>query len=191
MRDPISILFVDDEPALLRYVRRALLGDALDVITAGGGREAGEILAYRSVDVLVTDLDMPEMDGLTLLEQMRARYPWMLRALLTGAATLDRALRAINAGEIVRFFPKPFDPDTFKQAVETLAPQIRENRARAARAARADRVADHLRWIEAANPGVTHLELTPSGAVRVALAARLEQAKRAGSCAGTALVLAR
>jgi DNA-binding NtrC family response regulator len=139
--------------------------------------------------VLVTDLDMPEMDGLTLLEQARARYPWMLRALLTGAATLDRALRAINAGEIVRFFPKPFDPDAFKQAVEALAPQIQQNRERSARAARADRVAGHLRWIEAANPGVTRLEHTPSGAVRIALSARLEEAARAGSHAGAALVL--
>lgn len=189
MNDPMSTLFVDDDPALLRAVRRSLLGRDIDISTATSGHEALALLAARPVDLLVSDIEMPDMDGLELLAIARARYPFVLRALLSGAATLDRAVRAVNEDQIVRFFAKPFDPDVFVEAIEAITPQIQQSRERGARAAYGERVFSHLRWIEVEHPGVTRLPRTAAGALRIEVGRLLEETARSGSNVVRALAL--
>src|SRR5438552_10334436 len=87
--DQVSVLFVDDEPAMLRAIERTLREAPFEVLTAGSGAVALSILATRMVDVLVSDIDMPEMNGIELVRRVRRKHPATLRMLLTGAATTD------------------------------------------------------------------------------------------------------
>src|SRR5438132_4103196 len=89
-RRNISVLFVDDELSVLRSIRRVLQSAPLEVLVAWGPQEAMETLAARPIDVLVLDVDMPEMTGLELARIARRDHPNTLRMLLTGHATLDK-----------------------------------------------------------------------------------------------------
>jgi YesN/AraC family two-component response regulator len=75
------VLLVDDEPEVLAGVRRILRAAEPDwvVITANNGKKALERLAEEQVDVLVTDLNMPEMDGFQLLQRVERSHPEIIR----------------------------------------------------------------------------------------------------------------
>lgn len=104
-----SILIVDDEPLIRQALFRALTGEGYELIQAPGGQEALEILKKRRVDIILSDLVMPGMDGLELLRHAREIRPESLRIVLTGNADLDMAVRAINDGAVYRFLLKPWD----------------------------------------------------------------------------------
>jgi two-component system, probable response regulator PhcQ len=116
-----TILFVDDEhhvtDALLR-VMRLLPFELLSATSAAG---ALEILKTVHVDVVVSDEQMPGMSGSVFLAQVRRQYPHTIRIILSGQASLEAAVRAINEGEVYRFFLKPCNPTdltfTIKQAL--------------------------------------------------------------------------
>jgi two-component system probable response regulator PhcQ len=102
-----TVLLVDDDPRVLAGLSRALRGEPYEVIGAGSGEEALEILEGKPVDVVISDEDMPGMRGTALLQRVRERYPDTVRFMLTGKGTLENAVQAINAGGISRFFMKP------------------------------------------------------------------------------------
>lgn len=104
-----SILIVDDEPLIRQALLRALSGEGYELLQAPGGLEALEILQTREVDLILSDLVMPGMDGLELLRHARQVRPDALRIVLTGHADLDMAVRAINDGAVYRFLLKPWD----------------------------------------------------------------------------------
>jgi len=104
-----SILIVDDEPLIRQALVRALSGEGYELLQAPSGIEALEILKKRSVDLILSDLVMPGMDGLELLRNARQVRPEALRIVLTGHADLDMAVRAINDGAVYRFLLKPWD----------------------------------------------------------------------------------
>jgi DNA-binding NtrC family response regulator len=187
MKDPITVLFVDDEPGILRFIRRQLREETLEVLMAGSGEEALDILATRRVDVLVSDLEMPGMNGLELVRAARKRFPGTLRMLLTGAATLEVTLEAINQGEVARFLRKPFDPEAFRAMVGCLSDRIRRNRddeqARSSKVRRDQFVS----WIERRYPGITHVPRDDGGRVSIDVNRRLLAADGMGSSAREAL----
>lgn len=104
------VLFVDDEPAVLDGLRRALRACNVgwDVAFVGGGAEALRLLQARPFDVIVSDLRMPEMDGGTLLEQVRTSYPGVIRIALSGCVEREAALR--SAGVVHQYLGKPCEP---------------------------------------------------------------------------------
>jgi response regulator RpfG family c-di-GMP phosphodiesterase len=104
-----AVLCVDDEPNILSALKRTLRGAGLRVLTAGSGREALEILGNEPVDIVVSDMRMPGMDGAELLEQVHRRWPASIRLLLTGHADTSAAVAAINRGGIFRYLTKPWD----------------------------------------------------------------------------------
>lgn len=186
--DPITVLFVDDEPAFLRALRRALLGAPFEVVTAAGGLEALQILDARRVDVLVSDIDMPEMSGLDLVKIVRARSPGTLRMLLTAGATIERTIEAINEGEILRFFGKPFSPELFKETLIGFFDRIERIRIDGELEARRARVARFFHWVEASFPGATLVERDAAGAAVVGVAAALGEVEACGSRARSTLL---
>lgn len=102
------VLFVDDEPDLLEAMMRGLRSDHFDVATAGGGAAALEMLRHAGpFAVIVSDLKMPGMDGVTLLRLARQVVPDTVRVLFTGQPDLERSIAAINEGAIFRFLTKP------------------------------------------------------------------------------------
>ena len=103
------ILFVDDEPAILRSLQRIASKVDATILTASSGFEALEIIESTHVDVIVSDINMPNMDGNQLLEQVSQISPETVRIVLTGCDNMDTVLNAINSGHIWGFLHKPWD----------------------------------------------------------------------------------
>jgi DNA-binding NtrC family response regulator len=152
------VLFVDDDEALLRAIRRNLRLEPLRVRTALGADEALEVLEAEPIDVVVSDLEMPGTNGIELLSAVRARYPKVVRMLLTGSATLTSALEAINEGEVARFFLKPFDSELFLASLALLEERIARAQHVGAESTRPARAEALESWLEARFPGIRPLE---------------------------------
>lgn len=112
-----KVLFVDDEPNLLANFRR-LLRRQFDVHTADSGRQALEMIVNNGpFTVIVSDLSMPGMDGIQLLARAGEIAPDTVRILLTGQASIDVAIEAVNTGSVFRFLTKPCQQDVLSQSI--------------------------------------------------------------------------
>lgn len=103
------ILFVDDERSILRSLERISTKLDAEIITATSGMRALEIINENPVDVIVSDMKMPHMDGNQLLEQVEKLTPETVRIILTGYDDIEMVLTAINTGHIWGFLRKPWD----------------------------------------------------------------------------------
>ncbi|RCV86268.1 HD domain-containing phosphohydrolase [Billgrantia montanilacus] len=116
-----TLLLVDDEPNILSSLKRVLRGENYRVLTASGGEAALAILEQESVDLVVSDAMMPDMDGAELLSRVNRLSPDCIRVLLTGQSDMQATVRAINEGHIYCYIAKPWDDDklrlTLRQAV--------------------------------------------------------------------------
>ena len=106
-----TLLLVDDEPGILSALRRLLRKSGYVIHTAESGKAGLEILEQHPVDLVISDMRMPEMDGARFLEQVRARWPETTRLLLTGYSDVTSTIDAINRGEIYRYIAKPWNDD--------------------------------------------------------------------------------
>ncbi|MFY7865111.1 HD domain-containing phosphohydrolase [Roseateles sp.] len=104
-----TVLFVDDEPSILSALRRLFRPQGYKVLMAEGGAAGLALLEVESVDLVISDMRMPEMDGVQFLEQVRQRWPHIVRVMLTGYADITSTIGAINRGEIHRYIAKPWD----------------------------------------------------------------------------------
>jgi len=111
------ILFVDDEPSILDGLKRMLrpMRSEWDMVFAPGGEAALSLLEAQHFDVIVTDMRMPGMDGATLLEIVREKYPSLLRIILSGYTELQSSLRAVPVAH--QFLLKPCDPDMLRAGI--------------------------------------------------------------------------
>jgi response regulator RpfG family c-di-GMP phosphodiesterase len=103
------LLTVDDEPSVLSALRRLFRPQGWQTLQATSGAEALELLSQQPVDLVISDMRMPEMDGAQLLERVRQAHPHTMRVLLTGYADINATVAAINRGEIHRYIAKPWD----------------------------------------------------------------------------------
>ncbi|MBC3272306.1 response regulator [Pseudomonas sp. SWRI81] len=106
-----KVLLVDDEESILNSLRRLLRGQPYDVLLATSGAQALEILAQQPVDLVMSDARMPNMDGASLLAQVRQRWPATMRIMLTGYADPTAIIKAINDGQIHRYISKPWNDE--------------------------------------------------------------------------------
>ena len=104
-----TLLCVDDEPNILAALRRLFRPAGYRVLSADSGAAGLLVLASENVDLVISDMRMPAMDGAQFLEQVRARWPDTIRLLLTGYSDVSAILAAINCGEIYRYITKPWD----------------------------------------------------------------------------------
>ena len=111
------VLVIDDE-ASMRFTLEAVLGDAgHEVETADGGAAGIAAFEARGADVIVTDLAMPEVDGMKVLATMRVQDPGVPVMMLTAHGSERVAVAAMKAGAF-DYLPKPFDPDELLLAVQ-------------------------------------------------------------------------
>ena len=103
------LLLVDDEPSVLSALRRLFRPHGYQVLQATSGADALALLSEQPVDLVISDMRMPAMDGASLLEAVRLRQPDTVRILLTGYADIGSTVAAINRGEIHRYIAKPWD----------------------------------------------------------------------------------
>ncbi|MDD5176668.1 MAG: response regulator [Sterolibacterium sp.] len=104
-----TLLCVDDEQNILSALRRLFRQDGYRVLTATSGDAGIKLLESEPVDLVISDMRMPEMNGAHFLEQVGRRWPDALRILLTGYADIDSTIEAINQGRIFRYIAKPWD----------------------------------------------------------------------------------
>jgi response regulator RpfG family c-di-GMP phosphodiesterase len=103
------ILCVDDEPSILSALRRLFRTHGFAVLAAESGQAGLDLLETEPIDLVISDMRMPHMDGVVFLEHVRQRKPDILRLLLTGYADIASITGAINRGEIYRYIAKPWD----------------------------------------------------------------------------------
>jgi two-component system probable response regulator PhcQ len=101
------VLLVDDDKNVIHGLTRALRRQPYQIYTAQSGDEATWILKAHEIDVIVTDEKMPGMSGCELLAWVAEHYPEVVRILLTGHASTETAIRAINEGAVYHIFTKP------------------------------------------------------------------------------------
>lgn len=104
-----TLLFVDDEANILAALRRVFQPLGYKILAAQSGAEALALLEKEAVDLVISDMRMPQMTGGELLEQVRNRWPDTVRVLLTGYSDMPSTIAAINRGEIYRYIAKPWD----------------------------------------------------------------------------------
>ncbi|MBU0663829.1 MAG: HDOD domain-containing protein [Proteobacteria bacterium] len=111
------VLFVDDDPNILSGIRRVLRSfrDDFELYFAENGKDALEIMAGTTFDVVVSDMRMPGMDGADLLKKVQELYPCTIRIMLTGQADQNSILRTV--GVVHQFLEKPSNPDILKSVL--------------------------------------------------------------------------
>ena len=125
----LSILVVEDDEGLRNLLQRLLSREGRQVTIVGSGEEAIRVAQEIPVHVLVTDLKLPDIDGLSVLERILQIDPKVIGIVMTGYGSIDCAVKAMKAGAF-EFLTKPFDNDVVVGLVDKAldAHRRRENR---------------------------------------------------------------
>lgn len=119
----VTMLCVDDEANILSALRRLFRPMGYQILTALGGAEGLRILEEKSVALVISDMRMPEMDGAEFLGKVAAKWPWVVRVLLTGHSDISATIEAINKGKIYRYISKPWEENDLKLTVQSALEQ--------------------------------------------------------------------
>ena len=108
------ILFVDDEPNILQGLKRMLRSQRheWDMAFAESGQQALDILEQEKFDAVVSDMRMPGMDGAQLLDEVKSRYPGMVRFVLSGHSDQELVMRSVGPSH--QYLAKPCEPELLK-----------------------------------------------------------------------------
>jgi len=165
--DNDTILIVDDEPHVIAALLRGLHDEPYRVSGAAGSAQALEALRGGSFKVVISDEQMPGMAGAEFLALVKKLYPDTVRMMLTGHASIAATVRAVNNGEIYRFFTKPWDDLELRLAIRGALEKYdleQENR-RLLKTVR--RQSQELRYLEQSFPGISDLRKDADGAIRL------------------------
>lgn len=163
MNQNAKILIVDDMPEILESLRRTLnLGD-YDLTCIDDPEQAIGLLHNQSFDVLLSDVDMPEVDGHVVMQYARTLQPSMIRIFLTGSGEMAAAVKAINEGEVHRFVRKPYRPEELRSVVAEALERKEELDRVSAVSARAQRKRQLYAQLEVEHPGITEIMLLEGG----------------------------
>jgi response regulator RpfG family c-di-GMP phosphodiesterase len=127
-----TILFVDDETNVLKSLRRLFHNEPYTTYFAASGAEGLELLRQTNVDLIISDMRMPEMNGAKFLAEVFSHWPDTIRILLTGHADMQSTIDAVNKGRIYNYCNKPWNDDELKLLVRNALEQkrMREERDR-------------------------------------------------------------
>ncbi len=114
---PIRMLCVDDEPNVLKALKRVFRGSNYQVSLAESGFKGLEILAQGGIDIIISDMRMPQMDGAEFLAKAARQWPEVMRILLTGYADIESTIAAVNQGKIYSYCSKPWEDEELKTLI--------------------------------------------------------------------------
>ena len=141
------------------------MNEDIHIISAASGEQGLRILEGARVDLVISDQNMPGMDGIDFIQQVRINYPETLTIILTAHANIKNALKAINEAGVYKFIIKPWDEDelliTVKRAFELLD-MTRERDTFAQKIKTKDML---LAKLEKEHPGITKIDRNKDGAV--------------------------
>lgn len=113
-----KILFVDDDSSILSALRRLMRKSPYLCFFAEGAQQGLSLLKEHPIDLIISDMRMPEMDGAAFLAEVKKRWPFSVRFLMTGYADMNAAITALNQGGINRYIAKPWDESLLLDAIE-------------------------------------------------------------------------
>ncbi|MEJ2655764.1 MAG: response regulator [Desulfobacterales bacterium] len=158
-----TILLVDKEKLLLEFIQQELSDNNYNVITASNAKEGFDILEKQEVNMVISDYEIPKIDGLEFLKKVKITHPDILTIMITEQADIDLAIKAINEAGVYKFILKPWDDiklkTTIKRALELLQ-VIKE------RDGLSQKVKSHetiLKELEKRYPGITKIERDEDG----------------------------
>jgi len=114
--DKRRILVIDDEAIVRVSCERVLRPEGYDVVVTPKGTDAIELLEREKFDLVLTDLKMPDMDGLEVLKHIKEKWPEIIVIIITGYGTISTAVQAIKMGAY-EYIEKPFTPEDILNAV--------------------------------------------------------------------------
>lgn len=114
---PASLLLVDDDPSLLKLLGMRLISEGYTVATAESGAEGLRVLGREKIDLVISDLRMDEMDGMTLFGEIQKALPGMPVIILTAHGSIPEAVTATQQG-VSSFLTKPVDKDALYRAID-------------------------------------------------------------------------
>jgi response regulator RpfG family c-di-GMP phosphodiesterase len=113
-----TLLFVDDEKNILSSLRRLFRSEGYRLLEATSGMEGLEVIRNNTVDLVISDMRMPEMTGAEFLAEVAEKWPDIVRIILTGYADLSSTVDAINKGQIYKYISKPWEDNDIKLNVK-------------------------------------------------------------------------
>lgn len=149
-----TILCVDDELEILKALKRSLEAPEWRVLTTLDATEVIELIRRESVDILVSDVDMPLLSGTELVARVRKACPDVVRLMVTGSTSLRAAIDAINEGGVFQYIQKPWKSAELRAAIKAATVRVEEIRGEAARAALQARRTEMSQTLEVAWPGI-------------------------------------
>ncbi len=120
-----AILFVDDEKSILRSLKRAFLDSGYQLYFADSGAKGLAALKAKDIDLVVSDMRMPQMDGYQFLSRVKKDYPQVVRLILSGYTQEDTVYKALIDGSAKMYVAKPWDNRKLKLLIAQLL-EIRE-----------------------------------------------------------------
>lgn len=125
---PRTILVVDDEPSIVELVSRALRKRGDTIVSAGNGVEAGRIVTQQAFDLVMTDLLMPDKDGIQVITELRRKFPAVKIIAMSGGGhiTQDQYLKIAKGLGAHALLEKPFAIDQLYAAVDSVLPREAE-----------------------------------------------------------------
>jgi two-component system response regulator HydG len=124
-----SVLVVDDSPEMLELLQRQLRGLHFITFQASNVHDAIELLKHTSVDLLVTDLQMPGVNGMQLVHYVKEHYPNLPVLVVTGYPSISGAVEAVKSG-VLDYLVKPFTQAEFAQSIENCLSKTRKSKQR-------------------------------------------------------------
>lgn len=165
-----KILLVDDEPFVLRALARIL--KEYEVSTAENADQALALAEQQTFDLVISDYNMPGMDGIRFFQYFMRIHPEAIRIMLTGFANLDNTQAAINSAEVFRFINKPWNNE---ELLDTVHKGLEHKRILEENQRLADLVREQqkqleekdslIKALEAEEPGITKVNWSEDGAI--------------------------
>lgn len=156
----VTVLVIDDEPGVLRALARFVRAEGYRVVSTTNPADLEHLVGGEGVDVVLSDVDMPEINGLAVMAWLRRHHPRIVRLLISGRASLPAAMRAINEGEVFRFLTKPCQVDELRAVLAESAERARRGRAQLDPQELAERRDRLLEALEREHPGITGVTRT-------------------------------
>jgi len=111
-----KILVIDDEDIVRTSCKRTLVPEGYDVRLVKNGFDGFKLLEEEEIDLVLTDLKMPEIDGIEILGRIKEKWPRVEVIIITGYQTVDTAVKSIKLGAF-DYLEKPFTPDGLLSSV--------------------------------------------------------------------------
>lgn len=124
------ILFVDDEETILQTLKQLLIDEDWDCHYVTSGQAALDFLDQQKTDLLITDVSMPEMNGIELLATVKQKHPEIIRIFLTAFARDEKTTKALSEGNAQQIIPKPWIDQELKEIIRSALRQSAQQKKR-------------------------------------------------------------